>query len=284
MSLAGTPVINRSNTVTRKAVDVAGSAATWFAQITAVGLLIGPIALVVWVSFGADSYTKLPPSGYALTWYENVFTQPEFMPSFWVSVKIAAIVTPIAAAIGTLAAFGIRKFRFKRTAALQALLASPVSIPLIVTGIALLFFFNFLEFRSSFWNIVIGHVLITFPYAARTVAISLARYDVAVDEAAASLGARPWKVFWHITLPIIRPGIFAGALFAFILSFDDFTVTIFLVGTSTYTLPIAIYHYMEWNTDPTVSAVSTLLVIMTIVIMLLIERFIGLDRFIGVRG
>ena len=130
----------------------------------------------------------------------------------------------------------------------------------------------------------LGHIIITFPYVIRTVSVALARYEPALDEAAASLGARPWQVFLRVTLPVIRPGLFAGALFAFTMSFDDFTVTIFLIGTDTHTLPVAIYQYMEWNVDSTVAAVSALLVAMSVAMMLLVERLVGLDRFIGVRG
>jgi putative spermidine/putrescine transport system permease protein len=154
----------------------------------------------------------------------------------------------------------------------------------VVTGIALLYFFQIVAVRDAFWNIVIGHIIITFPYVVRTVSVALARYDLALDDAAASLGARPPQVFWLVTLPLIRPGLFAGALFAFVMSFDDFTVTIFLTGTKTHTLPIAIYHYLEWNVDATVSAVSAVLVFLAVGVMLLVERLIGLDRFVGVRG
>jgi putative spermidine/putrescine transport system permease protein len=127
-------------------------------------------------------------------------------------------------------------------------------------------------------------VIVTFPYVMRTVSVALARYDRGLDEAAAGLGARPAQVFWRVTLPIIRPGVFAGALFAFIESFDNFTVTIFLIGADTLTLPVAIYQYMEWNLDPTVSAISALLIALAVGLTLVIERTMGLDRFIGIRG
>jgi putative spermidine/putrescine transport system permease protein len=108
--------------------------------------------------------------------------------------------------------------------------------------------------------------------------------DLELDDAAASLGAHPWQTFWHVTIPLIRPGLFAGGLFAFVMSFDDFAVTIFLIDPDTTTLPIAIYQYMEWNLDPTVSAVSALLILVAIAGTLIIEHFIGLDRFMGIRG
>lgn len=262
---------------------IGGGGAATLLRYGGVVLLIGPIALVIWLSFGGDEYTTVPPSSYALRWYENIFTQPEFVPAFWISLKIAAICTPTSLLLGTLAAFAMYKYPILGGPALQAAFYSPIMVPLVVTGIALLFFFNIVGFTANFWNVTAGHVIITFPYVIRTVSVALARYDPALDEAATSLGARPWQVFWRITLPVIRPGLFAGALFAFTMSFDDFTVTIFLIGTDTHTLPVAIYQYMEWNVDSTVAAVSALLVGMSVVLMLLIERVIGLDRFIGVR-
>lgn len=254
------------------------------ARALAILLLLVPIGLVVFLSFGADAYTVIPPSGYSLRWYANIVAQPEFGPAFVTSVQVAVIVTVVSLVLGTLAAHTLARGRLPGRAVLETLLYTPIMVPLVVTGSALLLFLNRIGMRASFWNIVIGHIIITFPYVLRTVSVTLARYDRAVDDAAMSLGARPWQVFFRITLPLIRPGLFAGALFAFIMSFDDFTVTVFLIGADTRTLPVAIYQYMEWNLDPTVSAVSALLIVTAVAVTLAIERLVGLDRFIGVRG
>lgn len=261
-----------------------GQAAVWAARAVAVSLLILPIALVIFLSFGADAFTVIPPIGYSLRWYRNIFLQPEFVPAFLTSLQIAAVVTGVSLVIGTLAAYSLYRYDIPGRGFLEVMLYSPIMVPLVVTGAALLIFLSKLGLYSNFWNIVLGHVIITFPYVVRTVGVALARYERALDEAAAALGARPWQVFWRITLPVIRPGLFAGGLFAFVMSFDDFTVTIFLVGAGTRTLPVAIYQYMEWNLDPTVSAVSAVLILMATGATLLIERLVGLDRFIGVRG
>jgi len=274
----------RPQTIQQRAMATAGGASSTLLRWGGILLLMGPIFLVVWLSFGGDEYTTVPPSSYSLRWYENIFVQPEFVPAFWVSIKLAAIVMPTSLLFGTLAAFAMRRYPIPGVSALEAMFYSPIMVPLVVTGIALLFFYNMIGFTANFWNVAIGHIIITFPYVIRTVSVALARYDPALDEAASSLGARPWQVFYKVTLPLIRPGLFAGALFAFTMSFDDFTVTIFLIGTDTHTLPVAIYQYMEWNVDSTVAAVSALLVGLSVALMLIIERFVGLDRFIGVRG
>lgn len=247
-------------------------------------LLFLPIGLVIFLSFASDPYTVIPPGGYGLRWYFNIFSQPEFVDSALVSLAVAAVVTPTSLIIGTLAAYALWRHPAPIGKALEAAFISPIMLPLVVTGLALLVFFNRIGFYSSFWNIVIGHVIITFPYSVRAVLAVLARYDRQFDEAAASLRARPWQGFVHVTLPIIRPGLFAGGLFAFVMSFDDFAVTIFLIDPNTRTLPVAIYQYMEWNLDPTVSAVSALLIFIAVIGALLVEWAIGLDRFVGLRS
>jgi putative spermidine/putrescine transport system permease protein len=262
-------------------VTALGRVLVWLGIAVAFGLLIVPIVIVVWLSFNNAFVISIPPVSYSGRWYAKAFAQPEFVPAFWVSLKIAAIVTPISLIIGTTAAYAMHRRKFPGAALLEPIFYSPLMIPLIVTGIALLFFLNRIGVYSSFWSIVIGHVILTFPYVIRSVSISLSRYDVALDEAAASLGAAPWEVLWRVTLPSIRAGAIVGALFAFAMSFDDFTVTIFLVGATTQTLPVAVYQYLEWNTDPTVSAVSAMLIAVSVLVICITERIFGLDRFIG---
>jgi putative spermidine/putrescine transport system permease protein len=262
----------------------AALALVWALRAATILLLFAPIGLVILLSFGAGSFTTIPPTGYSLRWYENVFVRDEFVQGFLTSLAIAAIVTPASVAIGTSAAYALWRWPRLGTKAIAAALLSPLMLPLVVTGLALLVFFSRLGLYTAFWNIVIGHIIITFPYSMRAVLAILARYDRQVDEAAASVGASPVRAFVHVTVPIIRPGLFAGALFAFVMSFDDFAVTIFLIDANTKTLPVTIYQYMEWNLDPTVSAVSSLLVFIAVVGTLLIERVIGLERFIGLRS
>jgi putative spermidine/putrescine transport system permease protein len=274
----------RRRSAAERAVDAAATMGVAATRALAIVLLAAPIVLVVFLSFGAEQYTVIPPAAYSLQWYRNIFAQREFVPAFVTSVKIAAVVTVLSVVTGTLAACALRRHAVRGRRVLEAALLSPITVPLVVTGSALLVLFGRGGFGSSFGNIVAGHVIVTFPYVMGTVTVALARYDRGLDEAAAGLGARPWQVFRRVTLPLIRPGVFAGALFAFIESFDNFTVTIFLMGADTQTLPVAIYQYMEWNLDPTVSAISALLIVLAVALTLTIERTMGLDRFIGIRG
>ena len=151
-----------------------GQLVVWLAIAAALFLLIAPIVVVVWLSFNDGNVITIPPTGYSTRWYLNVFQKPEFVPAFWLSLKIAAIVTPLSVIVGTTAAFAMHR-RFPGAHLLEVVAYSPLMIPLIVTGIALLFFHNRVGIYSSFWNIVIGHVILTFPYVQRAVSIAIAR-------------------------------------------------------------------------------------------------------------
>ena len=256
----------------------------WALRGAAFALLFFPILLVILLSFSGDAYTTLPPHTYSLRWYANALGRSEFVESFMTSVQVAALSTPLSVLIGTLAAYGTWKHPSHGARALEALLMAPIMLPLVVTGLALLVFFNRGYFHTGLWNIVLAHVIVTFPYSFRSVMAALSRYDRQLDEVAASLRVRPAMAFWHVTLPMIRPGLFAGALFAFVMSFDDFATTIFLITPGTKTLPIAIYQYMEFNLDPTVSAVSAMLVLLSVVGVLVVDKVVGMDRFVGLRA
>ena len=258
--------------------------AVWTLRAAAFGLLFLPIVLVILLSFSGDAYTTLPPNSYSLRWYANAISRNEFVESFLTSVQVAVLATPLSVVIGTLAAYGLWKYPGSGARALESLLMAPILLPLVVTGLALLVFFNRGVLPSGLWNIVLAHVIVTFPYSFRSVLAVLGRYDRQLDEVAASLRVRPAAAFLHVTLPLIRPGLFAGALFAFVMSFDDFATTIFLITPGTKTLPIAIYQYMEFNLDPTVSAVSAMLVLLSVVGVLVVDKVVGMDRFVGLRA
>jgi len=261
-----------------------GFAALWLLRIGAFALLFAPILLVIVLSFGGDAFTSIPPHSYSLRWYRNIFARDEFVSSFFTSLTVALIAMPVSVLLGTSSAYALWKRPSRAAWLLESVLMSPVLLPLVVTGLALLVLFNRVHFYAGLASIVIAHVIITYPYSFRAVLAALSRYDRQLDDAAASLRVRPLASFFHVTVPMIRPGLFAGALFAFVMSFDDFATTIFLITPDTKTLPIAIYQYMEFNLDPTVSAVSSLLVLAAVVGVLLVERTIGMDRFVGLRA
>ncbi|HVZ45593.1 MAG TPA: ABC transporter permease [Ramlibacter sp.] len=276
--------MRRPRSAGRRALGRAASGSVWAIRAGALALLFVPILLVIVMSFAGDAFNSLPPSTYSMRWYANVFAREEFVSGFFTSLAVAAIATPVSVASGTLAAYALWKHPLPGARALETVLMSPILLPLVVTGLALLVFFNRVPLGSGIVNIALAHVIITLPYSFRAVLAALARYDRQLDEAAASLRVRPLDAFVHVTLPVIRPGLFAGALFSFVMSFDDFAATIFLITPGTRTLPIAIYQYMEFNLDPTVSAVSAMLVFCAVITVIAVERVLGMDRFVGLRA
>ena len=261
-----------------------GLALVWVLRVVAFALLFSPILLVIVLSFGGEAYTTIPPHSYSLRWYRNIFARDEFVSGFFTSLIVAVVAVPASVLLGTSSAYAVWRRSNPVTRLLEPFVMSPVLLPLVVTGLALLVFFNRVHFYAGLANIVVAHIIITYPYSFRAVLAALSRYDRQLDEAAASLRVRPFASFLHVTLPMIRPGLFAGALFAFVMSFDDFATTIFLITPDTRTLPIAIYQYMQFNLDPTVSAVSSLLVGVAVVGVLVVERTVGMDRFVGLRA
>jgi putative spermidine/putrescine transport system permease protein len=245
-------------------------------------VLLLPVLLVVFLSFSNDNYTIIPPTGYSFRWYANIAEQQDLLDGLVTSLKIAGIVAPTALVVGTLAAFAQWRYRVLSRETLELLISIPIMVPSVVTGMALLILFSDLQMYSGFWNIVLAHLILCLPFATRPVILMLARCDRQLDQAAATLGAGAFETFWHVVLPQIRSGLLAGAIFAFIASFDDFPIAIFLIDADTVPLPVAMYHYMQWNLDPTLSAFSALLVLSAVVCAMAIDRLVGIGRFFGI--
>ena len=250
--------------------------------------MLAPLVVVIGASFSAGNYLVFPPQGFSLKWYAEVLDTPSYLRAGWLSLRIALVVTLISVVVGTAAAIALTRFRFAGRDALQALFLSPLIVPAIIFGIGMLVLFSRYGNGPSLAALVAGHVVITLPYVVRTASAVLIGMDRATEEAARVMGANRWQRYRYVVLPQALPGIAAGAFFAFNISFDDAVVAIFLRGPDTETLPILIYTQIEFSTDPSVAAVSTLMILITVVLIVLIERMIGLklltDRHAARRG
>jgi putative spermidine/putrescine transport system permease protein len=242
--------------------------------------LLAPILIVVPVSFSAAAFVVFPPRGLSLRWYANFLTSRELTEALWLSVRLAVTVTLAATVTGTLAALALTRYRLPGREAIRTFLMAPIVLPGIVLGIALLIFLNRTPLAQTFGGLFAAHLVVALPYVVRTVAATLEGSDRIVEEAAASLGAPPLAVFWTVTLPLIKPGVIAGATFAFITSFDELVVSLFLTGPRLSTLPVQIYNYIEFASDPTIAAISVLLIAFTTAVVLLVERVVGFTRFV----
>lgn len=240
--------------------------------------LLAPIVVILLSSLTTTEYIVFPPKGLTLRWYTELVNHPEFMSSFVLSVTVAFGTAIIATAIGTLASLAVVRREFKGKTAVVQLVGSPLLIPSVVFGVALLQFYSWIGLAASPLALVIGHIILTVPFVMRLVVASLVGFDRSIESAAMNLGAGPLKVFFQITLPVIKSGVIAGMIFAFITSFDDLTVALFIVSTDVVTLPVRIYTYMQYQYDPIITSVSSIMIIFTVILMVIIERVLGVGK------
>jgi putative spermidine/putrescine transport system permease protein len=239
-------------------------------------LLILPQLMVVVTSIDPQATSIFPPKSVSLRWYVNALERQAFREAFLISVLIASAVALTTTLIGTLAAIATVRYRYWGRDLVVALLQLPVMIPEVILGLGFLILFSRSGFRLSLLNIYLTHVVIALPYAVRVIAANLQTVSVSLEEAAYVLGAGPVKSFVLVTLPIIQRGLLAAAIFAFVVSFDNFMLAAFL-ATGRGTLPLEVYSYIRTESDPTVAAISTMLILLSIASVLLLERVLGLE-------
>lgn len=256
-----------------------GFPVTTIALLVVVFLQI-PVVVVMLASFSETSYLTIPPQGWTLKWFSAVLTDSTYLSAIRISLILAVGSTIVSLALGVAASYAIFRRMIPGSEALTSLLMSPLIIPSVVIGVALLQYFTLVGLRGSFLVLLVAHVVITVPYIVRSALASLSGIDLSVEEAARVLGADGFTAFRLVTLPLIKPGLVAGALFAFVTSMENVPVTIFLAGPRQTTLPILIFTSVEMGVDPSVAAVSTLLIIATAAVLLIAERWTGFHRFV----
>jgi putative spermidine/putrescine transport system permease protein len=244
--------------------------------------ILAPIVIVCAVAFTPEGYLSLPTNGVSLRWFKAIADYPEFVRAFRDSLWLAALSSTIAVLLSVPAALAIARYRFVGRAAVLALFMSPLMIPPVVLGFAFLRFFTVIGLGGTFLGLVLSHIVIVIPFALRLVLAASTGLDRAVEHAAVSLGASPFAVFRRVTLPLILPGVVSGWVFAFITSFDEVTMTVFIASPSTTTLPVRMFLYIQDNIDPLVTSVSAALIFLTAIVMIALDRLYGLDRlFVG---
>lgn len=263
--------------------DMAENRPAWGLTATAftvVGFLQLPVIVVVLAAFSTTSYLTIPPQGLTLAWFGKVLSDPTWLSAIRMSLILASGSTLISLVLGVAAAYALFRKVLPGSEAITSFLMAPLVMPAVVVGVALLQFYSMTGLRGSLVGLLLAHVVITVPYVVRSALASLSGLDLAVEEAARVLGASGFEAFRLVTLPLIAPGLVAGALFSFITSLDNVPVTIFLISASQTTLPVLIFSSVEMGVDPSVAAVSTLLILVTGVVLLLAERRFGFHRFV----
>lgn len=255
------------------------SRAIWRALILVLYLfLLAPVLVVAIMSFDTQSYLGFPPEGFTLDWYAQLLENQAFITGFQVSVIVGACTCVTAVVIGVPAAMALTRHQFRGKGAVSSFFLSPLLVPTVVLGLALLLALSPFGLTGSYPGLVLAHLAITTPYVVRTTMIALKTSDIACEEAANILGANKWTTFRRITLPLAAPGILAGAAIAFLISFDEAVIALFVVGPNATTLPVEIFRYVQYQSDPQIAALSVVLILISIVFVIIIERAIGLTR------
>lgn len=227
--------------------------------------------IVIPISFSSSRYLQFPPVGFSLQWYHNFFSSNEWIRATLNSFRIAIMASILSSLLGIPAALSLTRYRFKGSQALQSLMISPMITPVIIIAIAVYFFFAKLHLIGGIFPLVISHSILAIPVVLVTVSAALQGFDHSLEQAAMSLGANRFKTFFLVTLPIIKPGVVSGALFAFITSFDEVVISIFVSTYRCLTLPKHMWSAMRQEIDPTIAAVSSLLVTFSILIIFLVS-------------
>jgi len=246
----------------------AGSVALRVMAFAVLFLLIAPVVIVAIVSFGDSTYLRFPPEKLSLRWYERFFDDPKWMASIWVSVRVALIASVVATLLAIPASFSLVRGRFRMKAGVYAFVLSPLIVPVIITAIALYFFFVRIGGSGSILAMGLGHAVLALPMVVIIITATLQGFDERLEQAALSLGAGRLYAIRHVTLPLVAPGIFAASLFAFLISLDELLVPLFLSGIQLQTLSVKIWESIQYELSPVIAAVSTVLIGFTLLALI----------------
>jgi putative spermidine/putrescine transport system permease protein len=240
--------------------------------------ILAPLVIVVAMSVSDSYFVSFPPQGFTLRWYAQVLQDRDFLAALQLSTLLALAATAGALVLGVPAALALTRGDFLGASALKSLLLSPLIFPALVTGLALMQIVNQMGSTDARLNLLIGHIVVTVPYVIRTVLTSLQLVDVNLEDAARTLGASRLTTFRRITLPQIAPGVAAGSLFAFMVSFDNYPVTMWLANSEYSPVPMVLMRQLVTTFDPSVPAMSTIVMVLALGGIFILERLVGLRR------
>ncbi|MBY3042839.1 ABC transporter permease [Rhizobium leguminosarum] len=241
-----------------------------------------PLVITCVMAFDARTYLgPMPPPALSLHWFERLVSQADILASLRTSLILAVLTTVLSVTIGTAAAVGLARGNFPGKAALTSAFLSPLIVPPVVIGFGLLLFLSKAGITSGMARLLLGHVIVTLPYCIRTSLASLLGSDQRLTEAAMVLGATERQAFWTITLPLMRTGVVTGAIFAFAISMDDVSISLFLSDPSATTLPVTLVSNMRAAFDLTIAAAAVVLIAVTALLIVVLDRVVGFDTVVG---
>ena len=257
-----------------------GTSAAILYAITA-GMMIfilTPIVLVIAISFSDSYFVTFPPEGFTFRWYAAVMQDKEFTSGLTFSAVLAVATTMLSVLLGVPAAFALTRGQFIGRSLAKGLLLSPLIFPVLVTGLSLLQLFSGYGWIDTKLKLLIAHTVVTSPYVIRTVLTSLQLVNPSLEEAARTLGASRWKTFTRVIFPQIAPGVASGSIFCFMVSFDNYPVSMWLADSANLPVPIVLYRQIGTVFDPSVATMSTIIIILAIAVVLILDRLVGLRR------
>jgi putative spermidine/putrescine transport system permease protein len=260
------------------AIERAARAVMWMAALFTVVFLMTPLLVTVAASFGSSGVFTLPPPSWSLRWYDKLAGTRGLWPSLVTSIEVAAFATVVALVLGTLCAIALVRGRFPGRESIATFLISPLMLPGLVIGIAMLQGFKVMGLREAFSSLLIAHVVITLPYVVRTVLAALSLFDFSLIDAARTLGCSYPTAILRVLVPALGPAFLTSGMFAFLASMDNYPISIFFTDAWTKTLPIQMLQYVEENPDPTIAAISSGLVLLAILALIVGDRLVGLRK------
>lgn len=241
----------------------------WLFTILVLLFLVLPVLIIIPMSFSASRYLQFPPPGFSTQWYQAFFSDPQWVGALQVSIELAVAATVISLILGTFAAIGISRSEFKGKSAVTEAFMMPMLVPGIIIGVAVYRFEAGLSLSGNFSGLLIAHILMAVPFVIRTVLASMAGLNPNYELASRSLGANSFTTFLKVTVPIIKPALFSGAMFAFATSFDEIVVSQFICGVNVTTLPKKIWDGLNQQLDPTITAIAAIVIVLITLAMIL---------------
>ncbi|MFG1246102.1 ABC transporter permease [Xanthobacter flavus] len=272
----------RKRLISAKASERLLVIAGWSAVWLVVAFIILPAVVVGISAFNDRAILSFPPQAWSTRWFARAFSYRDFSEGFRNGLIITAFASSIALVVGAGFAFALDRYSFRGKMALEAVLTSPLVIPHFTIGLGFLILAAQIHATRTFALVIVCHVVLVLPFVMRSVYVSLRNLDSRLELAAASLGARPGRALFTVTLPLLIPGLFSGWLFAAILSFNEFTASLFVTAQATQTLPVAMYNYVREYADPTLAALSVIYIVVTALVLTIANAFLGLGKVLNV--
>ena len=250
--------------------------------VAILGFIVLPAAVVGIAAFNDQALLAFPPEKLSLRWFANAIDYHDFRLGFWNGLIVTCWSSTIALAVGAAFAFVLDRYQFRLKRPIETVLLAPLVVPHFTVGLGFLILAAQVGASRGYGVVIACHVILVLPFVLRSVYISLRNLDGRIELAAASLGARPVRVLFTVTLPLLLPGLVSGWLFAAILSFNEFTASLFVTAQRTQTLPVAMYNYVREYADPTMAALSVIFIVVTATLLVIANAFLGLGKVLNV--